>query len=409
MQIAFTTLTPIWTGGVDGRSNRLQETGIIGSLRWWYEAIVHGLGGYVSDCTADDPDKRTAFDGDAYNEALRAGRSRDDALSEGLRSLGAVEYLFGATGWKRLFRLQAASAPRVPLHFRSTVYANRSWLGLLFENEDRGYTLKDQEVLFSDDEPILLEIALRRQDENYAAEQLALLFRFIETYGGLGAKLQHGFGQIADLVLPEDMTQTTIVEGLQALSSKLDEGVLRRADRPADIPYNLQCFFHHRYPLSHASVAPFKMAEAHVGSPEMKDEERYLPCAFDLRYRGGEDTDIGFRRWLRDKKDWDESDSPPPLGRLDRLMGPRSQWKAFGRTHQISDELRTASRVYFGMPVKKDESYQVSIFGFAPPGVVSVDRLSSLCCEYMRDALHTEPTEQTLGKTLIAHATGGAS
>ncbi|HHF52316.1 MAG TPA: type III-B CRISPR module RAMP protein Cmr1, partial [Candidatus Aminicenantes bacterium] len=36
------TLTPIWTGGVGGRCDRLHETGIIGSLRWWYEAIVRG-------------------------------------------------------------------------------------------------------------------------------------------------------------------------------------------------------------------------------------------------------------------------------------------------------------------------------------------------------------------------------
>lgn len=45
MQIKIQTLTPLWTGGVDGKMDRIHETGIIGSMRWWYEAIVRGLGG----------------------------------------------------------------------------------------------------------------------------------------------------------------------------------------------------------------------------------------------------------------------------------------------------------------------------------------------------------------------------
>ena len=32
-EITLKTLTPLWTGGVDCRSDRLHETGIIGSLR----------------------------------------------------------------------------------------------------------------------------------------------------------------------------------------------------------------------------------------------------------------------------------------------------------------------------------------------------------------------------------------
>ena len=51
MDIKIKTLTPLWTGGVDRTCDRLHETGIIGSLRWWYEAIVRGLGGKACDPT----------------------------------------------------------------------------------------------------------------------------------------------------------------------------------------------------------------------------------------------------------------------------------------------------------------------------------------------------------------------
>jgi len=35
MELTIETLTPLWTGGVDGRADRIHETGILGSLRWW--------------------------------------------------------------------------------------------------------------------------------------------------------------------------------------------------------------------------------------------------------------------------------------------------------------------------------------------------------------------------------------
>lgn len=82
LEIQLRTLTPLWTGGVDQTVDRLHETGLIGSLRWWYEALVRGLGGYACDPTGDDrcPDK----DG---------------------KHCAACE-LFGCTGWARKFRLR---------------------------------------------------------------------------------------------------------------------------------------------------------------------------------------------------------------------------------------------------------------------------------------------------------------
>jgi CRISPR-associated protein Cmr1 len=88
-KIILKTLTPLWTGGVDGTCDCLHETGLIGSLRWWYEALVRGLGGYACDPTSEDrcPDK----DG---------------------RHCVACE-LFGCTGWARKFRLRTLTPPEV--------------------------------------------------------------------------------------------------------------------------------------------------------------------------------------------------------------------------------------------------------------------------------------------------------
>lgn len=41
--------TDIWTGDVEGRADRLITTGLLGSIRWWFEVLVRGLGGRPCD------------------------------------------------------------------------------------------------------------------------------------------------------------------------------------------------------------------------------------------------------------------------------------------------------------------------------------------------------------------------
>ncbi len=83
MKIRIRTLTPVWTGGVDGKCDKLRETSIIGSLRWWFEAVVRGFGCYACDSV----DKKCEYANKEEN-------------------ICAVCKLFGTTGWSRRFRLE---------------------------------------------------------------------------------------------------------------------------------------------------------------------------------------------------------------------------------------------------------------------------------------------------------------
>ncbi|MGQ9720271.1 MAG: type III-B CRISPR module RAMP protein Cmr1 [Candidatus Jordarchaeum sp.] len=90
--IKLEELTKIWTGDADKKSSKLlRETGIIGSLRWWYEAMIRGLRG-----TACDPTDTNCKD-----------NNHCDACE-----------LFGCTGWARKFRLEVEKENRnVTLQF----------------------------------------------------------------------------------------------------------------------------------------------------------------------------------------------------------------------------------------------------------------------------------------------------
>lgn len=76
--IKIKTLTPLWTGDENGKNTILRETGLIGSLRWWYEIVVKGLGGKACDPT------------DTESEVKCKDEKHCDVCK-----------LFGCTGWAR--------------------------------------------------------------------------------------------------------------------------------------------------------------------------------------------------------------------------------------------------------------------------------------------------------------------
>jgi CRISPR-associated protein Cmr1 len=64
---ACKALTSIWTGDADHRGGRLISTGLLGSIRCWFEVLVRGLGGSACDpikSTCEGPDHCVACEGD---------------------------------------------------------------------------------------------------------------------------------------------------------------------------------------------------------------------------------------------------------------------------------------------------------------------------------------------------------
>ncbi|NJR58661.1 MAG: type III-B CRISPR module RAMP protein Cmr1 [Cyanobacteria bacterium CRU_2_1] len=161
MEVNIKTLTPLWTGGVEaGKCDRIHETGILGSLRWWMEVLVRGVGGNACDPT----EQKCLYDPKKPNNGLCD-----------------VCKVFGATGWKRRFRLsvnvddeqsKTVWQPSVPLRitpFDRTRgwFLNPGWLGTL-------------QIKIQGDPETLVE--------------LYILLRFIETWGNIGARPQLGYG-----------------------------------------------------------------------------------------------------------------------------------------------------------------------------------------------------------------------
>jgi CRISPR-associated protein Cmr1 len=180
LEVTLSTVTPIWTGGVDGTCDRLHITGIMGSLRWWYEVIVRGLGGW-----ACDPSKHSC----QYDP---------NKPSSGLCDVCKV---FGATGWARRFRLIINSEAQLKpdhLYDRRPIASQR-------HTNHFGRTVIPTWYLNGPPLSGHVDIQIIATDKQFPIEVIGNLLQFLADWASIGAKAQMGLGAIN--IAPPQKTQ----------------------------------------------------------------------------------------------------------------------------------------------------------------------------------------------------------
>lgn len=148
------TLTPIWTGSAEtGEMERIQETNIIGSLRWWAEAIVRGFNAEVcpgGKCSINSNDSRPPE-----------------------KQICPVCQVFGTTGWKRRFRLTVIEEALIDYKEEIVGWKATS------KPQTGNFTVIIQS-LFADFNPLII----------------AGLLQFVANCGVFGGKTSMGFGKM---------------------------------------------------------------------------------------------------------------------------------------------------------------------------------------------------------------------
>ena len=110
--MATIDLTPyslIWTGDKNKNDTSFLTSGFRGSLRWWYEAFVRGLGSYACDpveqgCTLSLTRQEQQQVESENSLETRAEKTKQIARQH----ICPACYLFGCTGWKSRFILPRA-------------------------------------------------------------------------------------------------------------------------------------------------------------------------------------------------------------------------------------------------------------------------------------------------------------
>jgi len=173
--------TPVWTGDIGTRSDLLQTTGIIGSLRWWTEAVLRGLGKYCCDPVSDDRCPKKVNDQKQYCASC---------------------LIFGATGMRRLFRLELNGSTRV-------FYGGL--INIKPDGRSRGWYLGSGIV--GD-----IKLNIIPLDDSFNKNLILLPLTIAAKWGGIGAKTQHGYG-VAEVVNGLNINFEEFSNSIESISS----------------------------------------------------------------------------------------------------------------------------------------------------------------------------------------------
>jgi CRISPR type III-B/RAMP module RAMP protein Cmr1 len=212
-------LTPIWTGDANRKSTTLRETGIIGSLRWWYEALIRGLGGAA--CNPTNENSRCKLDHDKFYKAIKNGTSIQEALNA---QICQACQLFGCTGWARKFSLEIEPSNITPV--------KEVWIGTREKRKNR-YLKRSISGLMSND-LITLRFIPSRDISQQEWSLLNISLGIIANYGALGAHISQGNGVIK------------IVENNLPPSNKLWTFDLKKNKDNGELP-DLNNFFFYKF------------------------------------------------------------------------------------------------------------------------------------------------------------------
>ncbi len=179
-------ITPLWTGGSNSQMDRVHVTGILGSLRWWYEALVRGVGG-----EACDPRDHTC---------IYTSEEEELGLCYACR-------LFGTTGWARRFQLasindgQAQGLGDGVLRTDPTIRPGRKGNGATWYigKGSQPHAGKIELHMMSALPAARLAASSLAHSASRAdpevVDVVGRLMQFVGWYGGLGAKPQLGLGR----------------------------------------------------------------------------------------------------------------------------------------------------------------------------------------------------------------------
>ncbi len=355
--ISIRTLTPIWTGDVNGRCSEIKETGIIGSMRWWYEAIVRGLGGYACDPTGD-------------SKCELSGKEKTD--EERRRKLCPVCYLFGCTGWKRGFSLEVVNsgenAPFQLVTLDKKDKFNNWWLSQIFE-KILGTNLPFGEVTL-DIKPT------RGLSCDAAIKQMKALLSLMSHCGAIGAKNQYGFGQF------DWDEKMEIKDAITIIQKFLNEATFKDGSNK-NVLYSLHEFWLYdiKIPKDNKLLKKFLKANL-IGKGTYPID--YLPVSFDIRYKlPDSDNRTGLRQAYYEKH---------KNKHKTRLI--------FGT---LKDD-RIGSRVFVSHLFKKDKAdsdYWLRVWGFTEEDV------GKEVGEELNNMFMLEKLTPVLGKEIIKLVQGG--
>jgi CRISPR-associated protein Cmr1 len=313
--ISLKPLTPLWTGNDSGVSNQLRVTGLMGSLRWWFEGFVRASGSYACDPTE--------------NGCLH---------EDGKRDLCRVCWLFGTTGWSRRFRMSASGLTETQWFIvpnRQVARMHESWLSRLMA--------PDSKVLWGNE--LRLKVASPFPEGEIAEGLIRNTLYLISRFGALGAKAQNGLGAVE--LKESESRRGELHKFLHA--SQPEVGRSDETNNPKWFDLSRTVFFD----VDVRDPGAYAQATRYPSDAKPAWAQSVLPIAYDIRYksnsknfRTGQGKDTGLRPKLKNAF---------KLLNIDDIVGSTA-----------CSDIRTASRVFVTHLYRNGQTWRFRIWIHIP-------------------------------------------
>jgi len=388
MEIKIKTLTPLWTGDVDRKCETLKETGIIGSIRWWYEALVRGLGGYACDPT-DENDKCPNKEGNICDTCE----------------------LFGCTGWNRKFILRINDSPspsRLSLLSRieNPLFIHRGKRSRLSGWYQRVYG-NIPKAFYGDIKFEMLNHSSFLKNEDF--ENISgFLLKIISLGGGLGAKNQIGYG-----IIQEKCDNVDLKRGYDVIKQVKGERINIKTGTPTLKDYFK---FEVNFPLDFLDD---KNAEWYPNKNVLNQNYRMVGFTMKFLIRNKIKSNIDIARKICSNYDDIVIQSKERRNQFRRRNNPLIKKyqpnKVIARSLFGSDmsNKKWASLIYLSDSWKFDNSYKMRIWGFIPETIsfdnfnceINNKKLTKNIRKIIKDVfVDASFSNEVLGKELIKEA-----
>jgi len=174
--ITIQTLTPLWTGNVERKCDTLKLTGLLGSLRWWFEALVRGMGYKACNSTSD--------------HKCQIDLKSPENIRDVTQKLCPACFLFGTTGWRKRFWVEVGDEDIKQAYDRKIIVE--------FPKQKRGWHYESglfgrAKLRFLYENFVFLD---GTELKGYLPSVLRMLLYFIQEYGMVGAKTALGYGVV---------------------------------------------------------------------------------------------------------------------------------------------------------------------------------------------------------------------
>lgn len=221
IDVNITTLTPIWTGNRERKMDGVKETGILGSLRWWYEAILRGFDCYVCDPTAES---KCSYNTDLVNGTKAqngTGVASDGFFKDKEHTQICVCpacQIFGCTGWGKQFRMRWDDDNGQAFHLENPDGGRDDPTYRHKPNGGQGYYICSRESGKTGGKCR----AIFYPQNQRVGEILTYLLKLASRWGGFGARPQVGYG-ICDTIISASYLPKIDKPTILSATSKADE------------------------------------------------------------------------------------------------------------------------------------------------------------------------------------------